>query len=187
MDLSFHPATPERWRDLERLFGERGACGGCWCMAWRLGRADFNAGKGAGNKRRLKKLVASQPAPGILAYADGEPAGWCSVAPRASFPALERSRIFRPIDDQPVWSISCLFVNKPYRRRGISVALLQAAAEYAFAHGARIVEGYPTELDKSLPDVFVWTGVASAFRQAGFREAARRSKARPLMRRSISK
>jgi GNAT superfamily N-acetyltransferase len=181
--LSFHPASTERWRDLEQLFGERGACGGCWCMAWRLNRAEFNAGKGAGNKRRLKKLVAAEPAPGILAYADGQPVGWCSVAPRARFPALERSRIFRPIDDQPVWSISCLFVTKPYRRKGISVALLNAAAEYAFAHGARIVEGYPTELGKSLPDVFVWTGIASAFRRAGFREAARRSKARPMMRR----
>jgi hypothetical protein len=115
-ELEFHPATPARWKDVERLFGERGACGGCWCMSWRLTRSEFNAGKGAANKRRLKKLVQAERAPGVVAYLAGQPIGWCSVAPRASFSALQRSRIFQPIDQQPVWSISCLFVNKPYRR-----------------------------------------------------------------------
>jgi GNAT superfamily N-acetyltransferase len=94
--------------------------------------------------------------------------------------------VLAPIDDQPVWSVSCLFVLKPFRRRGLSVQLLRAAAEYARTQGARIVEGFPVEPPKSLPDVFVWTGLASACRQAGFVEAARRSNQRPVMRRTLS-
>lgn len=182
------PATPERWGDLERLFGERGACGGCWCMAWRLPRKVFVAQKGEANRRELKKLVVeSGRAPGVIAYVDGEPAGWCSVAPREQFPALGRSKVLRPIDDQPVWSVSCLFVLKPFRRQGLSVQLLRAAVAYARTQGARIVEGYPVDPPKALPDVFVWTGLASAFRQAGFTEAARRSNQRPVMRCLVGK
>jgi len=181
--LEFHPASADRWKHVEKLFGERGACGGCWCMAWRLSRSEFNAGKGASNKRRLNKLVISGDPPGVLAYVGGEPVGWCSVAPRESFPVLARSRIFQPVDDQLVWSISCLFVTKPYRRQGISAALVSAAAEFAFTRGASIVEGYPTDRNKVLPDPFVWTGLTSAFRRAGFKEVARRSTSRPIMRR----
>jgi len=83
-----------------------------------------------------------------------------------------------------VWSVSCLFVARPYRRRGVSVLLLKAAASRVRRRGGRIVEGYPVEpRQDKVPDPFVWTGLASAFRRAGFREVARRSKSRPIMRR----
>src|SRR2546427_4723800 len=93
MKLQFQPLTPPRWSDLERLFGERGACGGCWCMWWKLPHADFIKDKGAGNKRALKKIVARGPVPGVLAYAGGQPVGWCALEPRANYPRLERSRV----------------------------------------------------------------------------------------------
>jgi len=184
--LKFRPATPSRWPDVERLFGERGACGGCWCMVWRLPRGRWESGKGAGNRRAFRKLILDGPAPGVLAYLDREPIGWCAVAPREAYGSLARSRVLQPVDDRPVWSVSCLFVLKTYRRRGVSARLLRAAAEYAARRGARIVEGYPIEPTmERTPDAFIWTGLPSAFKRAGFKEVARRSRTRPIMRRNV--
>ena len=181
----FRPATASRWRDVERLFGERGACGGCWCMAWRMTNREWTAGKGAANKRALKKLVLGGAKPGVLAYRGREPIGWCAVAPREDYPTLARSRVLKPVDDVPVWSISCLFVARPYRKRGLSSRLLRAAARFAGTQGARAVEGYPIEPTmERTPDPFVWLGVPSAFVRAGFREVLRRSRTRPIMRRA---
>ena len=181
--IVFQPLTVDRWRDLEVLFGPRGGCGGCWCMTWRLPRARFEKGKGPGNRAAFRRRVRSGPPPGLLAYIDGTPVGWCAVAPRAEYEYLARSRVLRPIDDRIVWSVSCLFVAKPYRRHGISVKLLRAAVEMAGKAGAEIVEGYPVVPYASrMPDAFAWTGTLSAFRAAGFDEVARGSPKRPIMR-----
>jgi GNAT superfamily N-acetyltransferase len=182
-DLHFEPVTRDRWSDLEKLFGARGACGGCWCMAWRLSRAEFKRGKGEGNRSAFRELVYAGAKPGILAYDREEPVGWCALAPRQDYPALGRSRILAPVDGQPVWSVSCFFVAKPYRDRGLSAALLEAAVRFAGREGAGIVEGYPQDLGGSrLPGAFVWTGIVQSFAKAGFAEAARRSPKRPIMR-----
>lgn len=181
--LTIRPLTPARWKDLEALFGESGASGGCWCMFWRLPRAEFERRKGTGTRQAFRKLVQKGDPPGLIAYEGRTPIGWCAIAPRADYPALERSRILRPVDDEPVWSVSCLFVARPYRKRGVSTRLLEAAAAYAQRRGGRIVEGYPVEPQGKVADVFVWNGLASAFRRAGYREVARRSKTRPIMRR----
>ena len=178
-----HPVTPDRWDDFERVFGPRGACAGCWCMFFRLPRSQFNLQKGAKNRAVMKKIVISGEVPGLLAYAGREPVGWCSVAPRATYPLLDRSRVMKRLDDQPVWSVVCLFVAKAFRGQGVSVELLQAAADYVRKCGGKILEGYPIEPIKGkMPDVFVYTGLASAFRKAGFQECARRSETRPMMR-----
>jgi GNAT superfamily N-acetyltransferase len=180
------PATRDRWADLERLFGERGACAGCWCMWWRLPAKEWSAGKGAGNRRALRALVASDVPPGLLAYDGGEPVGWVALAPRESYPRLLRSRTLKPIDDKPVWSISCFFVARSRRRRGVSVRLLEAAADHARRQGGKILEGYPVVGAKgTMPDVFAFTGLPGAFTAAGFREVARPSKSRRIMRRTI--
>ncbi len=186
LTLEFHPLTPERWKDLEILFGEQGACGGCWCMWWRLKRSQFEKQKGEGNKRALKNIVGSGEIPGLLCYADGLPIAWCSVAPREKYPVLERSRSLKRINDDPVWSIVCFFVAKPFRNKGVTVKLLMAAIEYVREQGGKIVEGYPIEPKKDrMPNVFAWTGFASAFRKAGFVEVLRRSENRPIMRYNI--
>jgi GNAT superfamily N-acetyltransferase len=181
--MIFRPATPSRWKDVEALFGERGACGGCWCMAWRLPNKEWLAGKGAVNRRAFRKIVASGERPGLLGYLGGRPVAWCSVAPRERFVHLERSRVLKPVDDRPVWSVSCLFVERGFRRMGISARMLRAAAEFAASRGATIVEGYPTlpRMEK-IPDPFIWTGTPKAFRRAGFKEVLRRSETRPIMR-----
>ena len=152
-------------------------------MWWRLKRSEFDQKKGAGTKRAFKQLIARGQVPGLLAYAEGEPVGWCSVAPREDFSALERSRILWRVDEEPVWSVVCFFVSKPYRRKGVTHRLLTAAIEHAREHGAKIVEGDPVEPKAgSAPDVFVFTGLASTFLKAGFVEVARRSETRPIMR-----
>ena len=184
--LQGHPHTPARWPDVEKLFGTRGACGGCWCMYWRLARPQYEKQKGEGNKHAFKKLVAGGEAPGILVYAGSEPVGWCALAPREKYPRLAGSRILQPVDERPVWSVTCLFIKKEYRRQGVSVALLRAAAQHVKKHGAKIVEGYPVEpKEGKMADAFVWTGLASAFRKAGFKEVLRRSETRPIMRRLL--
>ncbi len=181
--LKFEALTPSRWRDLETLFGERGACGGCWCMWWRMKRAEFKQGKGEKNRKAFKKIVACGEIPGIIAYYGGGPVAWCALAPREKYPVLENSRILAPIDREPVWSVVCFFVARPYRGRGITSQLLKAAVAYAKKQGARIVEGYPVDPKKGrMPDVFVYTGLEPAFRAAGFVEVLRRSKTRPIMR-----
>ncbi len=185
--VEVHPLTAQRWHDFETLFGANGACGGCWCMLWRLRRREFDAGKGDGNRRAMRALVESGVVPGLLGYREATPVGWCALAPRDQYPALARSRILKPVDDRACWSVACLFVHRSARRSGVSVALLRAAADYVRTAGGSILEGYPVEPkdDKPVPAVFAWTGLRSAFEAAGFAEVARRSPTRPIMRRSI--
>jgi GNAT superfamily N-acetyltransferase len=184
---AFHALTPDRWDDLARLFGPKGACGGCWCMWWRATPTEFRAGRSDGNRRALRALVRSGAEPGVLAYDGDEPVGWCAIAPREAYPRLGRSRVMAPVDERPVWSVTCFYVAKDHLGRGLSVALLHAAARFAAERGARIVEGYPIEPGARQPDPFVYTGIASAFRAAGFLEVVRRSPSRPVMRRSVRK
>jgi GNAT superfamily N-acetyltransferase len=186
LTLAFAPLTPDRWSDVVQLFGPRGACAGCWCMVWRRSRADWERGKGSGNRAAFRRVVRRGPAPGILAYSDSQPIAWCAVAPREAYVQLERSRVLKRIDAEPVWSVSCLFVTRAFRRRGVSTALLQAAGQFAASQGARIVEGYPVEpYSEKMPDAFAWTGTVAAFRAAGYAEVARGSAKRPIMRRTV--
>jgi GNAT superfamily N-acetyltransferase len=182
-DLEFHPLTPDRWADFEKLFGPRGACGGCWCLFWKKPRKQFYADAYEKNRLEQKRIVRRGALPGILAYHEGEPVGWCAIEPRGNYPAFERSRILKPVDDQPVWSVTCFFVDKNFRNSGVTVALLKAAVQFASSKGGRIVEGYPTDVTggKS-PAAFIFTGTASAFKRAGFIEVARRSEKRPIYR-----
>jgi GNAT superfamily N-acetyltransferase len=118
----------------------------------------------------------------LLAYLHGEVVGWIAVEPRESYPKLAHSRILKPVDDRPVWSVTCFFVAKQFRRKGITVELLKAAVEHVRKQGGRIVEGYPVETEEDMPAPFIYTGAASAFQRAGFKEVARRSPTRPIFR-----
>jgi GNAT superfamily N-acetyltransferase len=180
--FAFHPLTAERWPDLVELFGPHGACAGCWCMFWRLPRREWEAARGSGTKRRLAAIVRKGRPTGVIAYDAGEPVGWCAVAPREDYPALTGSRLLAPVDDRPVWSITCFFVKRDYRRRGLTGGLIAAAADYAHSQGATVVEAYPKDTKKKSADAFLWNGVATAFSRAGFAEVVRRSPTRPIMR-----
>ncbi len=152
-------------------------------MWWRVTSSEFEKNKGDGNREEIMKLVQSGRVPGIIAYLGDEPAGWCSIAPREEFPRLNRSPTLKPVDDTRVWSVVCFFINRRYRRMGLSEELLRAALVYAREQAAGVVEGYPVETEKSrYPDIGAYTGFASTFNKVGFREVLRRRGTRPIMR-----
>jgi GNAT superfamily N-acetyltransferase len=183
--LSFAPLTPDRWDDLEALFGPRGACAGCWCMWWRVPRREWTAGKGEGNRRALRALVEDGQVPGVLAYESGTPVGWVAVEPRERYPRFLTSRTLKAVDEKPVWSITCFYVARSHRGRGIMAALVDAAVAHVRAAGGKVVEAYPVDSDAALGDAFVYTGTAGTLARSGFREIARRSRTRPIVRKAL--
>ena len=181
-ELSFKPIKRNLWTDFEELFGPNGACGGCWCMFWKLRGKAYDEAKGYETRQMHKSIVDSGVATGLLAYLHGDVVGWLAVEPRDAYPKLAHSRALKPVDDQPVWSVTCFYVAKSFRHQGITVELLRAAVEHVRKQGGRIVEGYPVVARKDMPAPFVYTGAVSAFRQAGFTEVARRTPTRPIFR-----
>jgi GNAT superfamily N-acetyltransferase len=181
-DLEFHALTPERWGDFEELFTPRGAPNSCWCMWWRITRAQFSKQLGEGNRLAMKAIVEAGKVPGILAYDDGKAAGWCSLGPREDFGSLERSPKLKRIDDTPVWSVVCFYIPRKYRRRGLMGLLLAAAVDYVRGNGAAVVEAYPVETPGEMIGSAGYMGLKPAFEKAGFKEVARPSERQSIMR-----
>ena len=177
--LTIRPLTPDLWPALEDLFGPQGACNGCWCMYGRIGPAYRRRPREA-NKADFKAVVTRGPPPGLVAFNGALAVGWCQVTPRDAVPWLDRSWRLKRIDDQPVWSLSCLYVRKGWRRQGITSALIAAALTAAKRGNAPALEAYP--FDATVSPSASGSGYASTFVRAGFREVARRSPARPIMR-----
>jgi GNAT superfamily N-acetyltransferase len=187
MKIETHPLTPDRWPDFAALFETSSTTRHCWCTWFRQSTADYRANGGAANKRAFRRVVENSDAPpGVLAYVDNKPAGWCAVAPREAYPRLERSRTLKPVDNQRVWSVTCFFIGSQARRMGVGHALLAAAVDLAYEHGARIVEGYPLVPGRKLRSDEAYVGVRSLFEKAGFVEVARPSESRAIMRRNVS-
>jgi GNAT superfamily N-acetyltransferase len=190
MTITTRPLTPSRWSDLETLFGPRGACGGCWCMWWRVPRGGklWEQIRGPRAKRQLRRLVQSGRALGVLAYAGREPVGWCSLGPRTDFPRLERVRAYRRSDAAAVWSINCFFIRPGFRGQGVARALLAAALRECRRRGARLAEGYPVTPTKGggrLAAAFSWTGPLGIFLEQGFTVVQATPPSRPLVRLSL--
>ena len=183
-ELTFEPLTKSNWLRFEDLFGKNGACGHCWCMYYRLPKAEFHEGKvNDGNKDMMKELVWQNRPTGMLAFYEGEAIAWCALAPRQDFVKLARSRVHKPIDDRPVWSVPCFFIHKDFRRLGVSVEMLRAVIRYAQQAGIEILEAYPTiPTTEKLPDSFAWIGLYSSFEKAGFKIVDQTSKNRPMVR-----
>jgi GNAT superfamily N-acetyltransferase len=182
--VRFAPLSPDRLPDLEALFGPRGACAGCWCMFWKQTRAEYEAGKGERNRLAMRRQVEAGVVPGLLAYDAEGPVGWVAVEPRSAYPRLARSRTLAPVDDAPVWSVTCFFVARRARRTGLTGKLIAAALAHVRERGGRLLEGYPVAPRGETADAWLYTGLASTFARAGFEEVARRSPTRPVMRRS---
>jgi GNAT superfamily N-acetyltransferase len=182
--ITFEPLSKNNWDKFVILFGERGACGNCWCQTDRLPKAEFDAGKkNDGNKMRMKDLVWSNRPTGILAFYNGEAIAWCALAPREDYKRLEKSRVHKRIDDLPVWSITCFFISKKFRMKGVSSVMLKAVIDHARKTGINVLEAYPLEpTTGKLPDAFAWIGLYSSFEKAGFRIVDHTSKNRPTVR-----
>jgi len=185
--IETHPLTPDRWDDLDALFQANAVTRNCWCMWFRQTTEQARRNGGAPNRRAFRRIVDTAPAPpGIIAYIGGKPAGWCAVAPRDDYTRVARSRALKPIDDRPAWSIVCFFIARDARGAGLSRRLIDAATALARQHGARLIEAYP--VDPSLGPVdaeSAYHGLQPMFERAGFREAARRTPRRPIMRRRL--
>lgn len=177
MNIRIRPLTPKLWPALEDLFGELGACNGCWCMYWRIGRV-YRKQAPEKNKTAFREVVKHGPPPGLIAFDGNVAVGWCQVTPRDALPWLDQVWRLRRVDDVPVWSISCLYVRKGYRRRGITSALISAALKAAKTAGAPALEAYP--LDADLTPSASGTGYASTFARAGFKIVGRHTPARRL-------
>jgi GNAT superfamily N-acetyltransferase len=182
MKLRIEPLTPENWRAFDDLFGKQGACNGCWCMNWRIGR-EYQRRSREANKSDFKEIVKKGPAPGLLAFEGDLAVGWCQLTPRSALPHLNRQWRLKPVDDTPVWCISCFYVRKGYRRKGVTAALIEGAVKAAKDAGAPALEAYP--LDARLTGSSSWTGFASTFARLGFKTVVRHTPSRPIMRRML--
>jgi GNAT superfamily N-acetyltransferase len=182
-NIIIKPLLTENWEDFETLFGPKGAYGGCWCMWWRIPRKEFEEGQGQKNRDAMKAIVDSGIVPGLIAYKDDFPFGWCSVAPREHYATIERSRVLARIDDQPIWSLVCFFIDKNFRGDALSEKLILGAIEYVKSKGGKIIEAYPSHIHKkNMSPVSTFTGISSILEKVGFKEVARPSKSKIIMR-----
>lgn len=173
MSVEVHPATAARWGDLRAVLNPRGHPYHCWCLYWRLSSSEFSSPR-TPREARMRELVSRQPAPGLLAYLDGEPVGWCNVGPRAAMERLVRSRTIPAVDDTPVWSVVCFVVRAGHRRQGVAERLLQGAVDYAHGYRAPAIEGYPVDPgDRRLNTFEAYVGTTCMFERVGFRRVAR--------------
>jgi GNAT superfamily N-acetyltransferase len=180
--LAVRLLTADLWPALEDLFGKTGACNGCWCMYWRIGSA-YRKRPREHNKAAFREVVRCGPPPGLLAFADDVAVGWCQLTPRDALPWLDRDWRLKRVDNVPVWSLSCFYVRKGYRRRGVTSALIAAALHAAKREHAPAVEAYP--LDGDVTSSASFTGYSSTFARAGFNTVVRRVPARPIMRHDL--
>lgn len=188
-NLAVRALSPDDWDVVERLFGGNGACGGCWCMHWRVPRGGklWEESKGAKNRRDFRALVRAGRVHACVAFdaASGEPVGWCSFGPRRDFPRLATVRALRDVSGPDDWAIVCFFVKAAARGRGVGEALLREAVRVAGDRGARALEGYPVTPygARPVPAAFAWTGVPELFVRAGFEDVTPEGRSRRVYRR----
>lgn len=182
--IEIHPATPDRWSDIEDVFAGKGDQGKCWCAYWYASAKAFKANWGAANKPVLEDRVRDGAEPGVLAYLDGDPAGWAGVAPRSAFDRLVRNRQnLAPVDERPVWSLNCLVVRRAFRKQGLMRPLIRGAVDFALSRGAIAVEAYPVDTGEEKRLVWdLWLGTIAAYEDCGFVEVARRGPRQRIMR-----
>lgn len=169
-EVEVHPVDTDRWPDLVALFGPSGAYSGCWCMWWRIPGGEFSRNGNAGNRTALEALARAGRPLGLLAYVDGRPVGWATVAPRAAFTRILRSPALKPDepDDDRTWSVPCFYIGRGHRGTGIATALLTAAVAHARNRKATTLEAYPVDTTKRTPAAELFTGTLAMFTNAGF-------------------
>ncbi|HLT82978.1 MAG TPA: GNAT family N-acetyltransferase [Phototrophicaceae bacterium] len=154
-----------RFADLAEVLAVKPGVGACWCMSYRDSRVSNDE-----RPEFMRRLCESEPGPGVLAYVDGVPAGWCSIAPRSSYRRLMNSRTIPFVDERDAWVAVCFVVRAGYRRRGLMHDLLDGAVTHAAQHGADVVEGYPADVtDGARVDaVGGYVGTTGLFAAHGF-------------------
>ena len=169
MEWETHPLTPDRFEDFADVVNRSRRPGHCWCLSHRLQAAEIEQLGGGSREAAMRRLCEREHPPGVLAYRDGVPVGWCNTGPRAEITRLARSRLIRPVDDVPVWSIVCVVVRPGHRRQGVTAPLLEGAVAYAASHGAPAVEAYPVDPVGRMDTTMAFVGTRAMFERAGFR------------------
>ena len=180
--MTSRPLTPERFPDMVEVFGERGVARNCFCMYWRTPKGGFEDKRD--NRDRFADVARDERPPGLIGYVGDNPVGWVQVGPRHEFPALDRSRLLRPVDDVKTWSINCFVVRAGLRKRGVGAGLLAGAIQFAKDQGAAVIEAYPVDGHRS-SSVDYFTGTLSMFDEHGFVELIRRNDSRPIVRLTV--
>ena len=178
VQFTYRPVTRDTSSDLTTFSSCHGKFGYCSCMRWRMRSAEYQRTTKHERAVRLLEMVADGKPVGVLAYDGHEPVGWCSIAPRETYEALERYKALPRIDPEPVWSVVCFFVDRRYRGQHLTVGLLKAGLDYARSMGARIVEGYPVDPGR----LYTYMGSPATFRSAGFREVTPSGQGRRIVR-----
>lgn len=174
MTVEVHPATADRFDDVASLLAPKTpGAGACWCLSPRLASSELSALGAEGRPARMRQLCGEDPPPGLLAYLDGEPVGWCAVGPRTNMGRLTRSRTIQQVDDLPVWSVICFVVKAGYRRRGVATRLLEEAVTFAGTRGAPAIEGYPVDAGGTrINTTLAFVGTTALFEKVGFERVA---------------
>ena len=169
---SVHPVTPDRVDDFVAVTNPNRRATHCWCLSHRLTAGEIDT-LGHGSRETAFRALCERPnPPGVIGYRDGIPVAWCSIEPRSANTRLGRSKLIRPIDDVPVWSIICVVVRSGHRKRGYTTALLDGAVAYAAARGAPAVESYPVDaVDGRIDLTMAFVGTRAMFEAAGFHVA----------------
>ncbi len=191
MTWETRPVTPDRFEDFADVVNRTRRVDHCWCLSHRLTTAEIERLGDGSRERAMRRLCEGDHPPGVVTYRDGEPVGWCNIGPRAEITRLARSRLIRPVDELPVWSIVCVVVRAGHRREGVTAPLLEGAVAYAASHGAPAVEAYPVDPPGRMDVTMSFVGTKSMFERAGFRvlgttDAVASGMPRLVMRRDLS-
>lgn len=176
--LAFKPVTARTIGDFEALFGARGGPNWCWCMAWRATSAELKDAKGPARKRQMSGRINDGVPVGLLAYDQGTPVAWISVAPKQTF----EGGLGGIKEPDGIWSITCMFIARDHRKQGLSAQLIEAAARHAKRHKVKILEAYPVDPDSPS---YRHMGFVPVFQRAGFTAHGREGTRRHVMHRAL--
>lgn len=168
MPWTVHPVTPDRFEDLADVINPNRRATHCWCLSHRLRAEEIQALGDGSRERAMRRLCERADPPGVVAYRDGRPVGWCNIGARSDIPRLVHSRLITPVDDLPVWSIVCIVVRGGHRRQGVTTPLIEGAVAYAASRGAPTVEAYPVDPPGRMDTTMAFVGTRTMFERAGF-------------------
>lgn len=169
MTWETHPVTPDRFEDFAEVINRNRRDNHCWCLSHRLRASEIEELGGGSRERAMRRLCEGEHPPGVVTYHDGEPVGWCNIGPRGEITRLANSRLIRPVDNLPVWSIVCVVVRSGHRRQGVTAPLIEGAVAYAAEHGAPAVEAHPVDPSGRMDLTMAFVGTKAMFEKAGFR------------------
>jgi GNAT superfamily N-acetyltransferase len=168
MSWETHPLTPDRFEEFADVINPNRRATHCWCLSHRLRAQDIAELGGGDREQAMRRLCERENPPGVVTYLSGTPVGWCNIGARADIPRLARSRLIRPVDAVPVWSVICVVVRSGHRRKGVTAHLIDGALQYAASRGVSAVEAYPVDPQGRMDTTMAFVGTRSMFERAGF-------------------